>query len=35
MRGTNEQASLQRVTGHRCPWTPATPDESPLRCRPL
>ncbi|GBP70380.1 hypothetical protein EVAR_45647_1 [Eumeta japonica] len=34
-RRANEQASDQRVDGHRRPWTFATPEESQVCCRPL
>ncbi|GBP36528.1 hypothetical protein EVAR_8361_1 [Eumeta japonica] len=34
-QGANELASYQRVDNHRRPWILATPEKSPVRCRPL
>ncbi|KAI8422259.1 hypothetical protein MSG28_006146 [Choristoneura fumiferana] len=33
--GANEQADRLMVSDYRRPWTPATPEESQVRCRPL
>ena len=34
-RRVNEQTDRLMVSDHRCPWIPATPEESQVRCRPI